>query len=361
MPSSTTSNIVTNSQIMSKNLKPDQPKDNDNKNIHIYVSNVVCAFSTKCHLNLRRIALEGINVEYRREKGMLNMRLRKPQTTASIWPSGKIICTGATSEKDAYTAARRYCRLLQRLKFKVRFSKFRCVNVLASCVMPFTIDLNKIANDYQKECSYEPELNPGATFKIKDLRATLKIFTTGSITMTVPNVQTAQKAINYIYPILCTYSHDIRVKKPFVSSTDLNNNNSETQNLNQKSEKTETLSKTIELPIVKEEVKAVEKIAECYSYRIEDSLGYLGSSSYDIIAPSSTTITAYALYENSTMYNDNSNSEHIFGNTDTMMSTASYYSVNNNASSLMYGGGSQSSHWFNDNLLIDNVLEDFLP
>lgn len=32
--------------------------------------------------------------------------------------------------------------------------------------------------------SYEPELHPGATYRIKELKATLKIFTTGSITIT---------------------------------------------------------------------------------------------------------------------------------------------------------------------------------
>ena len=32
--------------------------------------------------------------------------------------------------------------------------------------------------------SYEPELHPGATYRIKEPKATLKIFTTGSITVT---------------------------------------------------------------------------------------------------------------------------------------------------------------------------------
>lgn len=32
--------------------------------------------------------------------------------------------------------------------------------------------------------SYEPELHPGVTYKIKDPKATLKIFSTGSITVT---------------------------------------------------------------------------------------------------------------------------------------------------------------------------------
>jgi Transcription factor TFIID (or TATA-binding protein, TBP) len=66
--------------------------------IDIVISNVVCAFSVKCPLALKDIALNGANVEYKRENGMVTMKLRKPYTTASIWSSGKITCTGATSE-----------------------------------------------------------------------------------------------------------------------------------------------------------------------------------------------------------------------------------------------------------------------
>lgn len=33
-------------------------------------------------------------------------------------------------------------------------------------------------------CSYEPELHPGVTYKLKSPKATLKIFATGSVTVT---------------------------------------------------------------------------------------------------------------------------------------------------------------------------------
>lgn len=66
--------------------------------IDIVISNVVCAFSVRCQLALKDIALQGANVEFKRENGMVTMKLRKPYTTASIWSSGKITCTGATSE-----------------------------------------------------------------------------------------------------------------------------------------------------------------------------------------------------------------------------------------------------------------------
>lgn len=66
--------------------------------VDIVINNVVCSFSVRCHLSLRDIALNGFNVEYRRENGMVTMKLRQPYTTASIWSSGRITCTGATSE-----------------------------------------------------------------------------------------------------------------------------------------------------------------------------------------------------------------------------------------------------------------------
>lgn len=38
--------------------------------IDILIRNVVCSFSVRCHLNLREIALNGSNVEYKRENGV---------------------------------------------------------------------------------------------------------------------------------------------------------------------------------------------------------------------------------------------------------------------------------------------------
>ncbi|KAB0797349.1 hypothetical protein PPYR_08343 [Photinus pyralis] len=169
--------------------------------IDIVINNVVCSFSVRCHLNLREIALTGMNVEYRRENGMITMKLRRPYTTATIWSSGKVTCTGATSEDQARIAARRFARCLQKLGFKVHFNNYRVVNVLGTCSMPFAIKINSFSERH-KEADYEPELHPGVTYKLKDLRATLKIFSTGSVTVTAPSVAGVQAAIEYIFPLV---------------------------------------------------------------------------------------------------------------------------------------------------------------
>ena len=50
--------------------------------------------------------------------------------------------------------------------------------------------------------SYEPELHPGVTYRIPQPKATLKIFSTGSITITAPCVANIQSAVEYIYPLV---------------------------------------------------------------------------------------------------------------------------------------------------------------
>lgn len=183
-------------EVKDVSVKDDEPE------IDIVINNVVCSFSVRCHLNLRQIALNGINVEYRREQGMVTMKLRKPYTTASIWSSGKITCTGATSEEQSKIAARRFARCLQKLGFRTRFTNFRIVNVLGTCSMPFAIKINAFSEQHKDSAEYEPELHPGVTYKLKKPKATLKIFSTGSITVTAPSVLEVQQAVEHIFPLV---------------------------------------------------------------------------------------------------------------------------------------------------------------
>ncbi|XP_032530080.2 TATA box-binding protein-like 1 [Danaus plexippus] len=191
-------------QCLDAESEPHQPpveEEEETPEIDIMINNVVCSFSVKCHLNLRQIALNGVNVEFRRENGMVTMKLRRPYTTASIWSSGRVTCTGATSEDQAKVAARRYARALQKLGFQVRFRNFRVVNVLGTCRMPFGIRIIAFSKKY-KEADYEPELHPGVTYKLYNPKATLKIFSTGGVTITARSVSDVQSAVERIFPLV---------------------------------------------------------------------------------------------------------------------------------------------------------------
>ena len=67
---SSTSNGVANT--IDRNIDHEKSEENgqDRPELDIVINNVVCSFNVRCHLNLRDIALRGLNVEYRKENGV---------------------------------------------------------------------------------------------------------------------------------------------------------------------------------------------------------------------------------------------------------------------------------------------------
>ena len=85
-----------------------------------FCRNIVSTVNLGCPLDLKRIALQARNAEYNPKRfAAVIMRIRSPRTTALIFSSGKMVCTGAKSEEDSLQAARRYARVIQKLGFPV--------------------------------------------------------------------------------------------------------------------------------------------------------------------------------------------------------------------------------------------------
>ena len=64
----------------------EEVKEESQPEVDIVINNVVCSFSVRCHLNLKEIALNGSNVEYRKENGMVTMKLRSAVTASAGYP-----------------------------------------------------------------------------------------------------------------------------------------------------------------------------------------------------------------------------------------------------------------------------------
>jgi TATA-box binding protein (TBP) (component of TFIID and TFIIIB) len=325
------------------------------------------------------------------------MKLRKPYTTATIWPSGKITCAGAKSEPEAYKAARRYCRLLQKMQFKVKLSNYRVVNVLATCTMPFYMDIIKLADAYKKECSYEPELHPGATFKLKELKSTLKLFTTGSITLTSPSVEYAQRAIVYMFPILhqfkqsngpsdMTFQQSSTINKVNPTSSIVNNTghtNSSIQQYNTVYNQILSNGKsTTEYSIVNLTEKALITRIES-SPAILQAQNTFHSQSHanqtpnqhnhlNHLYPHQNCSTESNFLDNSNVYpqeNNLSRSSSSYINNFNYLNHHNHHQINHDDTNSYLNhvsatpSNASTSHWFNsyDNLLIDHHVDDLLP
>jgi len=171
------------------------------------LQNIVSTCDLECTLNLREIALRARNAEYNPKRfAAVIMRIKQPKTTSLIFASGKMVCTGARSEEDSRIASRQYAKIIMKLGFPVKFSKFKIQNIVASCDVKFPIRLEGLASKYLKFCSYEPEMFPGLIFHMVNPKIVLLIFVSGKIVLTgAKNREDIYKAYQKILPILSQF------------------------------------------------------------------------------------------------------------------------------------------------------------
>ena len=171
------------------------------------LQNIVSTSNLKCVLDLREIALKAKNAEYNpRRFAAVIMRIKEPKTTALIFSSGKIVCTGARTEEESRQASRIYAKIILKLGFPVKFTEFTVQNIVASCDVKFPIRLEGLANTYLKFCSYEPEMFPGLIFHMLDPKIVLLIFVSGKIVLTgAKKREDIYKAYQKIIPILTQF------------------------------------------------------------------------------------------------------------------------------------------------------------
>ncbi|KAH0866612.1 LOW QUALITY PROTEIN: hypothetical protein HID58_083823 [Brassica napus] len=118
-------------------------------------------------LDLKAIALQARNAEYNPKRfAAVIMRIREPKTTALIFASGRMVCTGAKTEDSSKLAARK-------------------------------------AYYHHAFASYEPEMFPGLIYRIrgmKGMKGAQIIVITGA-----KKREETYKAFENIYPVLTQF------------------------------------------------------------------------------------------------------------------------------------------------------------
>ncbi|KAG0710502.1 TATA-box-binding protein [Chionoecetes opilio] len=165
-------------------MTPMTPHSND-PGIVPQLQNIVSTVNLNCKLDLKKIALHARNAEYNPKRfAAVIMRIREPRTTALIFSSGKMVCTGAKSEDDSRLAARKYARIVQKLGFPAKFMEFKIQNMVGSCDVKFPIRLEGLVLTHSQFSSYEPELFPGLIYRMVKPRIVLLIFVSGKVVLT---------------------------------------------------------------------------------------------------------------------------------------------------------------------------------
>jgi len=184
-------------------------------NMDVRISNVTSTFNVGAGLllDLDALVMRGINMEYYGGQ-KLRYKIREPAVSANISSSGKVMMVGAKSEKEARLASRKVARTLQKLitsypgevcKMEESFSvenmrvrHFKIVNIWADTRLPWDVKLLSFAQS-NKDCQYEPELNPNIIYQIKEPKATVQIHASGSLVMQAPALHNVHSAIRDVY------------------------------------------------------------------------------------------------------------------------------------------------------------------
>ncbi|MCW4052873.1 MAG: TATA box-binding protein, partial [Candidatus Bathyarchaeota archaeon] len=115
----------------------------------IKIENVVASATLNQRVDLNAVVKGYPSVEYRPEQfpGLV-FRLKRPKTATLIFNSGKMVCTGAKSEKEARRAVLRVVRELKKSGIIISGKpELKIQNIVASVNLGGMIDLEKSTYD----------------------------------------------------------------------------------------------------------------------------------------------------------------------------------------------------------------------
>ncbi len=148
------------------------------------IVNIVASSNLNATLDLYNLAVSIPNIEYEPEQfpGAI-LKLKEPKVSMLLFKNGKVICSGASSEKQIGLAIRKASRLIHEIQKQVKVQKkvkYNVVNLVATANLNQSLDLFQTAMRLDN-VEYEPEQFPGAILRIAEPKLTLLLFKNGKM------------------------------------------------------------------------------------------------------------------------------------------------------------------------------------
>ena len=151
----------------------------------IRIENVVASATLNQRVDLNAVVKGYPGVEYRPEQfpGLV-FRLKRPKTATLIFNSGKMVCTGAKSEKEAKRAVMKVIRELKKSGIIIIGKpELKIQNIVASANLYGLIDLERSAYSLGRTM-YEPEQFPGLIYRMDVPKVVILLFASGKLVCT---------------------------------------------------------------------------------------------------------------------------------------------------------------------------------
>jgi len=151
----------------------------------IRIENVVSSATLNQRIDLNAVVKGNPLVEYRPEKfpGLV-YRLKKPKTAILIFSTGKMVCTGAKSEKESKKAVIKVVKELKKSGIIIIGKpEIKVVNIVASANLLGRIELEDCAYSLGRTM-YEPEQFPGLIYRMDEPKVVILLFASGKLVCT---------------------------------------------------------------------------------------------------------------------------------------------------------------------------------
>ena len=156
----------------------------------VTIQNVVATATLNQKVDLNAVVKSFPGVEYCPEKfpGLV-FRLKRPKTGMLIFGTGKMVCTGARSEREARRAVTKVVRELKKGGIIILHKpSFEVVNIVASASLGGKVDLEKTAVTL-RHTMYEPEQFPALIYRMEEPKVVILVFASGSLVVTGAKVE----------------------------------------------------------------------------------------------------------------------------------------------------------------------------
>ena len=177
------------------------------KKTYVNIENVVASASLDQKIDLLAIMKVFRNVEYRpKQFPGLVFRLKRPKTATLIFSSGKMVCTGAKSEKLSIRAVNKVVHELKNNGIEILGKPTIVIqNIVASANLHGKIDL-EIAADIMENVMYEPEQFPGLIYRMSEPKVVMLLFASGKLVCTgAKHEAMVKEAVEKLHEILKDY------------------------------------------------------------------------------------------------------------------------------------------------------------
>ena len=171
------------------------------------IQSITSILKLDCTLNLKTLSQKIKKSEMNQtNKASLIIKSKNSNAIINLYSNGKLICSGAKSEKEAKAKCLKIAKMIKKFGFEFNLSYYKIQNIVANYELNLRLNLSKLYKNICEFktniiCKYDKNIFPGIIININDINIT--IFETGKIIISgAKNKKDIEMIFKQLYPII---------------------------------------------------------------------------------------------------------------------------------------------------------------